>query len=127
MKTPPNELFNIAAQELFDRKCLNILALDVKEISSITDSILIVEGNVERHVSALANSVIEKLEEHGESPVYVEGKDEGDWVIIDYIDFMIHIFTPDLRERYQLEVLWNSGRLINLDLRIPEVISNGTL
>lgn len=127
MKKSPYELLNIAAQELYDRKGFNILALDVREISSITDSILIAEGNIERHVTALSDSVIDKLREHGEKPVYVEGQEEGDWVIIDYIDFMVHVFTPEYREKYQLEVLWNKGKLIDLDISVPQIAENGAV
>ncbi|MFT4554596.1 MAG: ribosome-associated protein [Chlamydiales bacterium] len=127
MKKSPYELLNIAAQELYDRKGFNILALDVREISSITDSILIAEGNIERHVTALSNAVIDQLQKHGEKPVYVEGQSEGDWVIIDYIDFMIHIFTPEFREKYQLEVLWNEGKLIDVDISVPQVAENGSV
>ena len=127
MKKSPNELLNIAAQELYDRKGFNILALDVKEISSITDTILIAEGNIERHVSALSDAVIDQLHEHGEKPVYVEGQSEGDWVIIDYIDFMIHIFTPEFREKYQLEVLWNEGKVIDLDISVPQIAENNAI
>jgi len=108
----------IAAQTIFDKKGINILALDVKEISSLTDYVLIAEGNVDRHVIAIARDIVETLKEQGERPIYIEGLESGDWVVIDYLDYMIHIFMPGLRDKYQLEEMFRDGKVVELNLKV---------
>ena len=110
------ELVKSLAQALYDKKGANIMALDVRGISSMTDYYLIAEGNVERHVKALAGAVEEKLKEHGEKPAYTEGLKTCDWVVIDCWNVMVHLFVPHLRQKYQLERLWTEAKLVELDL-----------
>ena len=121
MSRTPLEILNAAAQAIYDKKGFNILALDVQGLSSITDFLLIAEGNVDRHVSAILRAVVEELEERGEKPVHIEGLKAGDWAVLDYVGIMIHIFGPGLRERYSLERLWNESKIvdIDIDLSIP--------
>lgn len=103
-----------AAQAIFDKKGINILALDVHGISSLTDYVLIAEGNVDRHVKALAEEVMKNLEKQGERPSFIEGLENGDWVVLDYLDYMIHIFQPGLRDKYRLEEIFREGEIIPL-------------
>jgi ribosome-associated protein len=110
------ELVKDLAQALDDKKGANIMALDVRGISSMTDYFLIAEGNVERHVKALAGAVQERMKEHGDQPAYVEGLEIGDWVVIDCWSVVVHLFVPQLRQKYQLERLWTEAKLIDLDL-----------
>jgi ribosome-associated protein len=110
----PQELLNAIGQALYDKKGLNILALDVHNISTITDYVVIAEGNVDRHVIALARSVMDALNDLGVKPLYVEGLQTGDWVVIDYLQIMVHIFMPGMRDRYQLEQLWKAGSIVDL-------------
>ena len=107
MAKSPFELLNSIAQAIYDKKGSNILALDVQGISTLTDFILIAEGNVDRHVSAIGHAVIEDLRERGERPVHVEGMQSGDWVVIDYVTVMVHIFGPGMRDKYSLEKLFD--------------------
>lgn len=111
-------LLDLIANEIFDKKGVNILALDVREVSSITNYVMIAEGMVDRHVIALAQEVMHALEEKGEKPLNVEGLDNGDWVVLDYGSYMIHLFTPGFRERYRLEELYRSGRILNLNIKV---------
>ncbi len=106
------------AQTIFDKKGINILALDVRGISSLTDYILIAEGNVDRHVVAIAKEIIETRKKEGERPVQVEGLDTGDWIVIDYLDYMIHLFMPGLRDKYRIEELFQEGKIIDLDIKV---------
>lgn len=105
---------NIIAQAIYDKKGFNILALDVKGISSLTDYLIIAEGSVDKHLQAIANNVIHEMDEN---PVHVEGKIDGTWVVIDYVDIVIHLFTPSMRERYKLERLWEEGKIVDLDIK----------
>ena len=109
---------NIAAQTIFDKKGFNILALDVRGISSLTDYVLIAEGSVDRHVIAIAKELLEVLKARGEKPIYVEGLEAGDWIVLDYLDYMIHLFMPGLRDKYQLEELFRDGKIVDLKIEV---------
>jgi len=113
---------NEIAQVIFDKKGFNILALDVKGISTLTDYILIAEGNIDKHISAIAEAIIEHLSELGYSPVYTEGLKSGDWVVIDYMHIMVHLFSPELREKYQLEQLWKEGQIVDLQINVSRIV-----
>ena len=114
----PLQELNLIAQTLFDKKGFNILAIDVREISTLTDYYIIGEGNVDRHVVALAKSVIERLKKEGDLPAHVEGLDSGDWVVIDYVGVVVHLFKPGVREKYRLEELWHEGKVVDLEIEV---------
>jgi ribosome-associated protein len=108
-----------ACQAIYDKKGFNILALQVSEISTITDFLIIAEGNVDRHVSAVAQSVIKDIfEAYGVKPRHIEGMDSGEWVLLDYVDAIVHIFMPGIREKFRLEELWSKGKPIELNLAL---------
>ncbi len=109
-------LLNKIAQVIFDKKGMNILGLDVRGVSSLTDFVIIAEGNVDRHVSAIGHAVIDALREEGIKPIHTEGLQEGDWVVIDVLDMMVHLFMPGLREKYRLEDLWKNGQILELHI-----------
>jgi len=109
-------LLNSIAQVIFDKKGSNILALDLRGVSTITDYVVIAEGNVDRHVIAIASAIEQTLTEQGIKPVHVEGLQTGDWVVLDYLQIMVHLFMPGLRDKYQLEQLWREGEIIDLQI-----------
>lgn len=115
MRQTPLETLNQIAQTVYDKKGLNILALDVRAISSITDYLLIAEGNVDRHVSAIAHAIVSEIDAH---PLHVEGLESGDWVVIDYGHIIIHLFQPGLRDKYSLEKLWKEGLIVDLGIEV---------
>ncbi len=104
------------AQVLYEKKGSNILALDVREISSLTEFYIIAEGNVERHVGSLARSVIDEMSAIGLKCFYSEGLQVGDWVVLDFGHIVVHLFHPDLRERYALEEIWRRGEIVDLKI-----------
>ncbi len=114
------KLVSLITQTIHDKKGFNILALDIREVSSLTDTLIVAEGNVDRHVIAIAKAIEEKMKKIGEKPVYIEGLDNGDWIVMDYFNVIIHIFMPGLREKYQLERLWSEGSLMDLDFESEE-------
>lgn len=116
MSNTPHELLNLIAQVAYDKKAINLLALDVKGLSTITDYILIAEGNVDRHVSAIARAIVEEMEKRGETLLYSEGMQTGDWIVLDFGGIMVHLFMPGLREKYSLEKLWGESRLVDLEI-----------
>ncbi len=111
---------NSIAQAIFDKKGFNILALDVRGISSLTDYIIIAEGNVEKHVSAIAEGIMENLESQGQRALYVEGLGDGDWIVLDYLHIMVHLFTPEMREKYHLEQLWKEGQIVDVNIDVGQ-------
>jgi ribosome-associated protein len=117
-ETDPLFYLNAIAQTIFDKKGSNILALDIREISTLTDYVVIAEGNIDKHVIAIAQAIIDRLQELGQIPLYVEGIKTGDWVAIDYLHIMVHIFMPGLRDKYQLEQLWREGHIVDLQIDI---------
>jgi ribosome-associated protein len=118
MKNEPESLLNTIGQTLFDKKGFNILALDVKGISTLTDYFVIAEGNVDRHVIALAKEIVKKLKEQEIYPSHIEGLEQGDWIVVDYMEIVVHIFKPGLREKYRLEELWNDGKIVDLKFNV---------
>lgn len=109
-------ILNLIAQTIYDKKGINILALDVRGVSCMTDFVLIAEGNVARHVSAIGQAIIDALEKIGEKVDYAQGLKDGEWVVIDLFDIMVHLFMPDLRSKYQLEELWKEGQIVDLKI-----------
>jgi ribosome-associated protein len=96
----------VAVTTLDEHKAEDIVVLDLREISDASDYFIIASGSSDTHVRALTEHVIEHLEHAGRKPHHVEGKTVGRWVLLDYVDFVVHIFHPTQREFYQLERLW---------------------
>jgi len=117
---------NLIAQAIYDKKGFNILVLDVRNVSTMTDFFIIAEGTVDRHVKAIGQSIRDQLELKGQTPFLVEGEQEGDWMVLDYTDFVIHLFTPELREKYRLEELWHQGKVVDVQIETtkPELTSS---
>jgi len=99
-----------------DRKADRPVALDVSELTSFTEAFVIVGGQSNRQVRAIAEEVVKTLKQAGDPPLGVEGLDEGHWVLIDCNDVICHVFVPEAREHYDLERLWRDAAPIELDL-----------
>lgn len=106
------------AQAIFDKKGFNILGLDLREESALTDYFIIAEGTSERHVSALSQIVQDNLKELGLTPYRTEGQSTGNWVVLDYGDMIIHLFQSEVREKYGLEQVWKNSRLIDFTIKV---------
>ena len=120
MKTEKNILLNSIAQAIFDKKGFNILALDIHDISTLTDFLVIAEGHVDRHLQTIAHAVIEGMKKLGRVPYVIEGMEEGEWIVLDYLDIIIHLFLPVFREKYQLERLWQKGGIVELKIQLDK-------
>jgi ribosome-associated protein len=97
---------------LEDAKTQNIAVLDVRKISDFTDYMVIATGTSNRHVQSSADKVVETLRGHGVRPVGIEGKQLGDWVLIDFGDVVVHIMREQTRDFYNLEKLWSDARRV---------------
>src|SRR5690606_37745020 len=91
---------------LFDRKAEDVVLLDLRKVSGATDFFLIATGRSDTHVTAIGDYVVDELKKEGIRPFGTEGLRSGRWVLLDYVDFVVHIFHPAAREFYQLERLW---------------------
>lgn len=118
MKDRCLEMLNIIAQTIYDKKGSNILAIDIRKISTVTDYLLIAEGIVPRHVQALSAAIDEKIEEIGYDLYRIDGKANGEWIVLDCGDILIHLFSPEFREKYALEELWQAGEIVDLTLNL---------
>jgi ribosome-associated protein len=97
------------ARASLDHKAMDLVILQVKNHSSVTDYFVICSGNSDRQVKAIAVHIEEKLKTKGFVPLGVEGKREGRWILMDYGDVVVHIFYQPVREFYELERLWSEA------------------
>ncbi len=105
----------VAAAE--DRKALDLKVLHLQPVSDFTDYFLLCSGTNERQVQAIADAVQEKLRAEGVRPLHVEGYARGLWVLLDYGDFVLHIFQEEPRRFYSLERLWGDAPDVTAELR----------
>jgi ribosome-associated protein len=99
----------IALAACGERKAVDGLLLDLRKVSDATDYFVIVSGTSDTHVRAIAEHVMATLRDADVRPYQVEGLSQGRWVLVDYVDFVLHVFHPTLRAFYQLEVLWGDA------------------
>jgi len=98
-----------AAQAAADKKAFQIVGFMVSDLTSYTDSILFCSGASDRQVAAISRAVQRQLREAGRRPLHVEGERRADWVLLDYGEFVIHVFTEERRTYYGLEGLWGDA------------------
>ena len=103
------KLLDIVLTSLDNGKATDVDIFDVKKITSMSDYILIASGNSRRQVNALADKLIQNVKENKFETLGVEGKAEGEWVLVDLGDIIVHIMHPSSREYYQLEKLWGNN------------------
>lgn len=99
-------LEGIVTAALEDMKAVNVKVMDVRGLTDIADVMVVASGNSDRHVRSIADRVIEKAKESGVRPLGVEGAREGEWVLVDLHDVVLHVMLPRVREFYSLERMW---------------------
>ena len=92
-----------------DKKAIDLVALDLRKAAGFTDYFLLCTGNNPRQIRAIADGVMEALAEDGVKPAHIEGYDRSEWILLDYFDFIVHIFAPETRTFYGLERLWGNA------------------
>jgi ribosome-associated protein len=97
-----------------DKKAIELVVLDLRKAAGFTDFFLICSGSNPRQIRAIADAVMEALGGDGAKPAHVEGYDRSEWILLDYFDFIVHIFAPETRLFYSLERLWGSAERIEL-------------
>jgi ribosome-associated protein len=110
---PPDAApLRLVLEALADRKAVDPLVLDLRGLSGATDYFVIVSGTSDTHVRGMAEHLLAALAPRGVRPHHVEGLAQGRWVLLDYVDLVVHVFHPELREFYQLERLWADAPVV---------------
>jgi ribosome-associated protein len=105
-----SELLGAIARLAADKKAIDVVELDLRGVLGYTDYFLICSGNTTRQTKAIHDGILEGLKhEHATVPRRVEGAGRADWILMDYLDVVVHIFTPDARDYYRLEQLWGEA------------------
>jgi ribosome-associated protein len=106
----PEEIATAIATYAEDRKALDVVELDLRDVIGYTDYFVICSGRTDRQVKAIHDAIHAGLKnDHGILPRRVEGLPQAHWVLMDYLDVIVHVFTPDTREYYRLEQLWGEA------------------
>jgi len=104
------QLANRIAEIASDRKAIDIRVIDVRGLVSYTDYLVVCSGNTERQTSAIRDAIHKELkDDHGLMPRRAEGASEARWILLDYLDCVVHVFTPDARDFYRLDKLWGDA------------------
>ena len=103
------KLSALVVDALDDVKANEIVTLDVRKMTSVTDFMIIASGTSSRHVKAMIEAVADKAREAGHRPIGMEGEEGGEWVLLDLQDALVHVMLPKVREFYNLEKLWSLG------------------
>ncbi|HUG03762.1 MAG TPA: ribosome silencing factor [Steroidobacteraceae bacterium] len=97
----------MAVAALQDMKAVNVKILDVRKLTDVTDTMIVATGTSDRHVKSIADRVVERCRLAGHRPYGIEGDREGEWVLVDLQDLIVHVMLPRIREFYGLEKLWD--------------------
>ena len=111
-KTWTDARLDLIAAAVEDLKGIDLLVLDVREIASFTDYLVICVGNSDRHVQAIADGIKNKLRAAEITPLHTEGYEQAAWVLVDYVDFLVNVFTREARDFYQLERVWRDAPVL---------------
>lgn len=106
-KVPDTSALRIVETALEDLKAVNVRVLDVRKLTDVADTMIIASGNSDRHVRSIADRVVSDAKKAGYRPMGVEGERDGEWVLVDLQDVIVHIMLPRIREFYRLENLWD--------------------
>lgn len=109
-------LVRVAAEAARSKKARDAIGLDLRELSGVTDYFLIVSASSEVQVKAVAEAVEDRLRERGHRAWHVEGYEGRRWVLLDYVEFVVHVFHEKTREYYMLDRLWGDARTLDLGL-----------
>lgn len=131
-KTPPRELARQSALGALEKQALDIALLDLRGVSTVADYFVLCNGESDLQIKAIRDEIRDRIEEQfEETPWHVEGDDHWRWVVMDYVDTVVHIFRPDKREFYDLERLWGDAPIERVEdgqegISVPGPSEEGT-
>ena len=108
----PQRLAKLCREIALDKKANDPVILDVRGISSVTDFLFLCSGNSEPHLKAIADEILRRLREQGIRPLGRDGFPPSRWIVMDFNDVLVHVFHPELRQRYALEQLWGDAKRV---------------
>jgi ribosome-associated protein len=111
---PKQVIAAIAAAD--EKQARDLVVLDLSQAAGFTDYFVICSGTNPRQIRAIADAVMEALAEDGGKPAHVEGYERSEWILLDYFDFIVHIFAPETRAFYSLERLWGAAEQVEHDI-----------
>jgi ribosome-associated protein len=114
------DALKVAVNAADDKKAHDLVALDISEIASFANYFFFCTGDSSRQIQAIADEVEQQLKDIGIRPSHVEGYRNAEWILMDYLDFVVHIFSRNAREYYDLERLWRDGKRLDTDSFIQE-------
>jgi len=98
-------------QAILDKKGLDVLSVNVSKISGVTDYFIVATGAVDVHLKAVTDNILDTMRAEKVTPLHIEGYENLRWVLIDYIDVVVHLFLPETRKYYSIEKLWGEGKI----------------
>jgi ribosome-associated protein len=104
-----------AVQAAQDHKALELRVLDLEGSCSFTSYFLICSGTSTRHTQAICDAIVEELKKSGHAPTHVEGYAQGEWILVDYLNFVVHVFSERARQFYDLERLWKNAPRLTIE------------
>ena len=107
-----NELAHAAVDIIADKKAANILLLDMREVTLLADYFILCSGSSNRQIQAISDELLEKLKKSGSKRAVAEGSADSGWVLVDFGNVIVHIFSPDQRAYYRLEELWQEAPIV---------------
>ena len=113
--TDSKKMLNIACAALEEKKAFDIKIINISKISTLCDYIVIADGTNKKQVQALSDNVEDKMSAAGYSHKGVEGYSDGGWILLDYYDIIVHIFSEESRRFYNIEKIWNDGETVSMD------------
>jgi ribosome-associated protein len=114
------DVLRIALRAVDDKKASDMVVLDITSIASFANYFLICSGDSSRQIQAIADEVEQKLRAHGLRPTHIEGYRNAEWILMDYIDLVVHIFSRKARAYYDLERLWRDGKRLDTQKLLAE-------
>ncbi len=115
MSAPPSAVWQIAVRAAEDKKAIDIRVLDLRSVTSFTDFLIVCTGSNTRQNQAISDEIEQKLKLAGERPKSVEGYSNAEWILMDYTDYVINIFSVQARAFYDLERLWRDAGTVSLE------------
>lgn len=116
------ELLELAIQAAVDQKSFDVRALNMTSVINFTDYFLVVSGTSPRHAQGIADKVISRLKLSGAAPVSVTGYDQGEWIVVDYSDIVVHVFHEPTRQYYEFDELWKQAAPVDMEPELEKQV-----